>query len=100
MSRTFGELVHKTRTEAGRSLRSVAGLLGVSHVFLSDVERGRNRLAPRHWKGLVEALPGLSIEVLAQASVADGRIRVDASMLTGPQRAILAAAIEAEARAA
>ena len=40
MQRGFGDLLRNTRKKAGKSMLDVAQHLGVSVVFVSDVERG------------------------------------------------------------
>jgi hypothetical protein len=45
---------------AGVSLRSVAKEIGVSHVFLGDVERGKYPIPPKHFAELARAIPGWS----------------------------------------
>lgn len=39
----FGDLLRKARRKADKTLGDLAGLLGVSVVFLSDVERGNRK---------------------------------------------------------
>jgi transcriptional regulator with XRE-family HTH domain len=43
MSERFGDLLRQQRRKADKTLGDVARLLGVSVVFLSDVERGNRR---------------------------------------------------------
>lgn len=43
MAERFGDLLRKHRRKADRTLGDIARLLGVSVVFLSDVERGNRR---------------------------------------------------------
>lgn len=43
MSERFGEALRRTRHNAERTLGDVAELLGVSVVYVSDVERGNRR---------------------------------------------------------
>lgn len=43
MPERFGEALRKARREAGRTLRDVANVLGVSVVYVSDVERSNRR---------------------------------------------------------
>jgi transcriptional regulator with XRE-family HTH domain len=43
MPERFGELLRKQRRKADKTLGDVARLLGVSIVFLSDVERGNRK---------------------------------------------------------
>lgn len=61
----FGSYLRQMRMRAGLSLRDVAAGLGVSHVYLGEVERGvRGALKQDHWPKLKEILPGVSIEKL------------------------------------
>lgn len=68
----FGRYVRSTRVEARLSLRDVADRLGVSHVYLGEVERGvRPPLKKERWKALLAAIPGLDrsrLEKLAEVS--------------------------------
>ena len=43
MPERFGDALRKRRREAGKTLSDVAGVLGVSVVYVSDVERGNRR---------------------------------------------------------
>ena len=43
MSERFGDALRRNRREAGKTLGDVATLLGVSVVYISDVERGNRR---------------------------------------------------------
>ena len=43
MTERFGDALRKRRRDAGKTLSDVAGVLGVSVVYLSDVERGNRR---------------------------------------------------------
>ncbi len=43
MQERFGELLRTSRRDAGKTLGEVAGHIGVSVVFLSDVERGNRK---------------------------------------------------------
>ena len=43
MPERFGDALRKNRREAGQTLSDVAKLLGVSVVYVSDVERGNRR---------------------------------------------------------
>lgn len=52
---SFGSYVRDLRTAAGLSQRALAGRLGVSHVYLGEVERGkRDHLIRERWPVLVE----------------------------------------------
>lgn len=56
---SFGRYMRDVRLKANVSLRDLAKALGVSHVFLSEVERGFRGLARQHWPRLLEMLPEL-----------------------------------------
>ena len=43
--KTFGQCIRKRREELGLSVRALASKIGMSPVYLSDIERG-NRSAP------------------------------------------------------
>ncbi|MCB9761506.1 MAG: helix-turn-helix domain-containing protein [Alphaproteobacteria bacterium] len=63
----FGLYLRARRLAAGLSLRRVAEAIGVSHVFLGEVERGRVRVLPsRHWDALIAAVPGVDRAELAR----------------------------------
>lgn len=70
-STVFGRCVRRYRVEARLSLREVADKLGVSHVYLGEVERGvRGPMREERWNDLVKAIPGLTIAELANAAAA------------------------------
>jgi len=74
----FGAYIKQKRIDAGRSLREVADSLGVTHVYLGEVERGRHRTMPEErWKALTMAIPGVTLRELREAS--------DASELIDPR---------------
>jgi transcriptional regulator with XRE-family HTH domain len=57
----FGAYLRAQRVAAGLSLRQVADALGVSHVYLGEVERGvRGPIAKERWPQLLQAIPSLS----------------------------------------
>ena len=61
----FGKKLHEARLAQGLSLRDLALVLGVSHVYLGEVERGlKSRLADEHWDKLLKALPEVTREEL------------------------------------
>jgi transcriptional regulator with XRE-family HTH domain len=68
----FGAYLREVRAASGKSLREVADALGISHVYLGEVERGRRRTLPKkYWESLVEVVPAFSraeLESLAGAS--------------------------------
>ena len=61
----FGRYVRDRRVHAGISLRKAADSIGVTHVYLGEVERGvRAPLARGRWPKLVGAIPGISMRDL------------------------------------
>lgn len=76
----FGQYIRDERTRQRLSLRRLADALGVSHVFLGAVERGKGRprklLAEEHWDRLVELVPTITrrkLRYLMELS----RVRID-----------------------
>lgn len=68
--RSFGNYLRQKRVAAGLSLRSVADYLDISHVYLSEVERGVHTAMPRsHWPALVKIIPDLTIDDLERAAL-------------------------------
>lgn len=53
---TFGAYIRECRVKAGRSIRSVAAELGISHVYLVQAEHGQCALAEKHWPALSERI--------------------------------------------
>ncbi len=74
----FGAYLRRQRIESGRSLREVAEAVGISHVYLGEVERGvRGPLKPDHWSALVRAIPGLTLEELRSHAEASRPLQLD-----------------------
>lgn len=67
----YGSLLRERRVQANLSLREVAEHVGVSHVFLADIERGvSGPLKPDREPKLLEALPNVTQAELNTARVA------------------------------
>jgi len=65
----FGQYIKEKRVDAKLSLRQVANDIGVSHVYLGEVERGvRAPLTRERWPALMKAIPGLHIGELERLS--------------------------------
>ena len=65
----FGEYLKKHRERAGLSLRALADIVNVGHVYLGEVERGRHKAMPaKYFKDLAEALPGVTLRDLREAA--------------------------------
>ena len=75
---SFGDYIRARRTDAGLSLRAAAAQLKISHVYFAEVERGvRGPFAEKHWKKLIEAIPGISRETLTITSQVSKPVYVD-----------------------
>lgn len=53
---TIGEHLRRLRVEKGLTLNTVAGIVGVSIPFLSDVERGTRTLTPARLEDVLKAM--------------------------------------------
>lgn len=73
-----GKYLRKHRVAAGLSLRNVADAVGISHVFLSEVERGVRPIMPRHhWPSLSAAIPGVTLESLARLAIENKPLEIE-----------------------
>jgi transcriptional regulator with XRE-family HTH domain len=61
----FGNYLRGKRVAAKISLRNAAKAIGVSHVYLGEVERG-DKPPPKHdrWADLARVIPGVTVEDL------------------------------------
>jgi hypothetical protein len=76
----FGTYLRRMRVASGRSLRDVASALGISHVYLGEVERGvRGPLREEHWAALIKAIPALTRAELERNAAASRPLEVDIS---------------------
>ncbi len=76
----FGNYIRHMRVESGRSLREVADAIGISHVYLGEVERGvRGPLMESHWDALIAAIPGLARAELKRAAQVSRALEIDLS---------------------
>jgi transcriptional regulator with XRE-family HTH domain len=96
MDLSVGSLVCNAREAAGYTQRHLASILGVSHVFVGEVERDMRRLPVARWAALCSALPTLTLEALAKATVEDAamcdlRLTVRPGIAISAERAALVA---------
>lgn len=56
----------------GLSLRQAADRIGVTHVFLGEVERGRKALPRERWATVAGAIPGVTEQQLDELTRASG----------------------------
>lgn len=83
-SNEFGDLIRRIRIERGLSQRDVAKALGVSHVYLSEVERGtRAPLTHERIMRFAELVAASKIGLLVAA--AQRRSSVDVGGMTPEQ---------------
>ena len=76
----FGNYIRRARVEDGKSLREVADAVGISHVYLGEVERGmRGPLMPSHWDALLAAIPGLKRAELQRTAQLSRALQLDVS---------------------
>jgi transcriptional regulator with XRE-family HTH domain len=74
----FGRYIRQKRNEAQLSLRDVADKLGVSYVYLGEVERGvRGPIRKERWQDLVKAIPGVKLKALKNAAEASKPVLFD-----------------------
>lgn len=89
MTNVFGALMRKIRTERGLTLRDVGAILGVSHVYVGEVERGdRAPMARARIARFAEELVASEIELVVAAAQQRGAI--DVGGLTPGQIAAIA----------
>ncbi|HPM76265.1 MAG TPA: helix-turn-helix transcriptional regulator [bacterium] len=70
---TFGRYVRRKRIEAGISLRDAAKRIGITHVYLGEVERGvRPPLQQKRWAALASAIPGIELSELERNAQVHG----------------------------
>jgi transcriptional regulator with XRE-family HTH domain len=76
----FGIFIRDRRIAAGLSLREVARGMGITAVYLGEVERGvRGPFVRDRWVDLARLVPGVTLaELERQAQLADG-LRLDLS---------------------
>jgi transcriptional regulator with XRE-family HTH domain len=61
----FGAYIRHERVKAKLSLRTVADAVGVTHVYLGEVERGvRGPMDKKWWPALIAAVPTITEEEL------------------------------------
>src|SRR5262249_22072906 len=71
------------------SLRDVASVVGVSFVYLGEVERGvRGPIARERWPKLIEAIPELTIRDLEIAEAQTQPIAIDLRAVAPQVRAL------------
>ena len=89
----FGRLVRQKRKDAKKTLADLAGILGVSIVYVSDVERGKR--PPWRPDLIIQAANFLGVDpqgLLVAAAAVRGSFQLDASHLS-PEAAHAGAAL-------
>ncbi len=88
-STPFGDFLRQKRVEAKKSLREIADHLGVSHVYLSQVERGKTTpLTEDKWEKLIEALPEITLEELQELSDQSRPVNLELASLSKERREV------------
>jgi transcriptional regulator with XRE-family HTH domain len=88
----FGDLLRRTRKKADKSMLDLATHLGVSVVFISDVERGnRAPLTPDKILKVTELLDVDPEPLLQAAAESRGSFELDATRVSGKARQVGAA---------
>lgn len=78
----FGRYIRDSRVHGGKSLRSVAEALGVSHAYLAEVERGKRRVLPeRYWDDFCKYVPGVTRVDLADRAERSSELHLDLAQL-------------------
>jgi transcriptional regulator with XRE-family HTH domain len=84
-STDFGRYLRAKRVEAKLSVRHLAKILGISHVYLGEVERGeRGPLDEKYWPTLLRHIAGLSKEGLVRAAATSRPIQLDIADASKP----------------
>lgn len=78
MRNPFGIYLRDRRNASELSLREVADRLGISHVYLSEVERGaRPPFTKERWADIVAAIPGITLEDLEKKFATSRPVQLD-----------------------
>lgn len=86
----FGVYLRDARTADKKSLREVADELGITHVYLGEIERGRRRSLPeKYWERLTEVVPSITMEGLQAAAAVSEPL--DPSTMQGRSRDVVVA---------
>lgn len=92
-SSAFGKYLRAHRKAHRYSQHELGQLLGVTHAYLSQVERGdRPPLAPRYWPVLVKTLPGVTVAELQRAAALTRPLEIDLSR-SSPEQTDVALAL-------
>ena len=84
MMKTLGERIRELREEQDLSLRELAGKIGVSAAFMSDVELNRRYPSDKHLKAIVQHL-GTALADLQQYDTRPPVQELRKAALTDPQ---------------
>lgn len=74
----FGTFLRQRRAKEGVSLNKLAKAIGISPVYLSEIERGaRGPLDRKHWPSLLASLPKVTEHELEQYSALSRPMQLD-----------------------
>ncbi|MDW8248088.1 MAG: helix-turn-helix domain-containing protein [Myxococcales bacterium] len=77
---SFGMFIRNQRIAAGLSLREVARGMGITAVYLGEVERGvRGPFVRERWMDLVRLIPGVTLDALERQANLSGGVKIDLS---------------------
>ena len=89
----FGKSIREARNDMGMSLEDLAGVIGVSKVYVCDVERGKRKpFTQRRIPLVAETLNLDPVELAKQAAIERGHVEL-AVVKQRPSQARLAAAL-------
>lgn len=78
MKNEFGQYLRRMRSKANVSLRSAAKSLGISAVYLGEVERGvRPPMKEKYWDKLIEIIEDIDLETLRRLSANTKPLQLD-----------------------
>lgn len=74
----FGHYIRDERVKSKKSLREVAEALGVTHVYLGQVERGVRRVLPEaYWPALMRVVPSITRDRLLDEAERSKKVEID-----------------------
>lgn len=87
----FGDMIRRRRMDLNISVRDLARKIGVSHVFLGEVERGtRPTIGEAHWNALSLALQ-IPLEQIREAARRSAAVKLDLRGVAPEQAVVLEA---------
>jgi transcriptional regulator with XRE-family HTH domain len=100
MVKGIGHIIRKARQGVGMTCQALGAALGVSGTLITLWEQGHKNVPPHRWGRLVEVLPAIDLDELAQFAISGTYLELDPSQLSPEQRADLARVLAMPRRAA